>query len=221
LARGLAWRGYLTYDINYRLVGEGGGYPRDIRDVKQAVDFLAANASKLGIDKTKIAVIGSGAGGYLAMMAAYTPSSGRFAPHGTLPPAKIAAIGSFFAPNDLEGIGNGAGSEEMQREISGYLHTTYTQDSAMYRRASPKSFDNTAVPTIFFHGIADSDEPFAQTFRLYRYLKQRSIPAQLEDLPGSPHGFADLTGTSRSQMLDQLTSFFDGVFYQPPYRPGT
>ncbi len=220
VAQTLAWHGYVAYDINYRLAGQGGGYPRDIRDVKVAAAFLAANARKLGINPRQIAAVGSGSGGYLAMMAAYTPNQGRYAPRQGIIPARIAAVGSFFAPTDLEGIGNGAGDLAMQQNLSTYLHTTFAQNPAAYRDASPKTYDNRAVPTIFFHGTADTAEPFAQTFRLYRFLRQRSVTSELKDLSGAPHGFGDLTGSTRQQTMQQLANFFDGVFYQPPYLGG-
>src|SRR5947209_10684848 len=80
LAAALAWHGDVAFDINYRLTGQGGTYPRNIRDIRAAAGFLAANAARFGIDPTKIAAAGTGEGGYLALMAAYAPRTPLFEP---------------------------------------------------------------------------------------------------------------------------------------------
>jgi endoglucanase len=221
LALDLARHGYVAYDINYRLADAGGYFPRDIRDVKAAAGFLAAHATQLHIDSGKIGIVGSGAGGYLAMMSAYSANNGLFAPRAGQTVIRIAAVGSFFAPADLEGIGAGGATPLAVRELAAYLHASYQQKPNLYRWASPKMHIAMAVPTIFFHGVADGDAPFAQIFRLYGYLKQHSVRADLHDLPGAPHSIAALPAPLRQQTMSQLIAFLDGVFYQPPISPGS
>jgi endoglucanase len=221
LARTLAWHGYVAYDINYRLVGRGGQFPRDIRDVKAAAAFLVANAVRLHIDPTKIGIAGADAGAYLALMAAYTRHTHGFVPQNfPVTGVRIAAVASFFAPIDLEGLGHaGLNTQELQY-LASYLGATYTQRPQLYIKASPKVYVDSAVPTILFQGRDDTDASFPQTFRLYRYLKQRAIESKLVDLPGAPHSFSALDGPGRKAIMAQLIGFLDGIFYKPAAQPG-
>jgi len=215
LARDLARHGYVAFDINYRLTGEGGAFPADIEDVKDAAAFLAANATRFGIDATRIGLVGSGAGGYLATMAAYTPDVAPFvAPHYPHTRLRIAAVGSFFAPTDLSQLARKDVDPAEIADLQAYLGVSYQQQPNRYLRASPATYTPTAVPTIFFQGRDDPDAPFARTFRLYRYLRQWSHDAQLIDLPGAPHGLGALRGAARQVIVSQLESFLDGVFHQ-------
>jgi endoglucanase len=221
LAGGLAWHGYVTYDIAYRLTQEGGGYPRDIQDVKDAVGFLTANARRLDIDPSKIAVVGADTGGYLALMAAYTPDKPPFsAPHYPNLQVHLAAVGSFYSPINLSGVAKNSNDQTLLVDLQSYLGATYQDQPQRYWSASPIAYVDTGVPTIFFQGIADGAVPFAQTFRAYKYLKQRTIQSELVDLPGAPHGMGALHGVARRSAVAQLTRFLDEVFYTRPWQGG-
>ena len=67
----LASRGIAVYSIEYRLVrGEKNRYPAAVLDVKAAVQFVQANAAKLGLDFTRIALMGASAGAHLSALVA-------------------------------------------------------------------------------------------------------------------------------------------------------
>ncbi|MEQ1698548.1 MAG: alpha/beta hydrolase [Ilumatobacteraceae bacterium] len=71
LATDLAARGYATWNIEYRRVGEdGGGYPGTLTDVAAAIDELGVLAETHPLDLTRVALIGHSAGGQLALWAA-------------------------------------------------------------------------------------------------------------------------------------------------------
>lgn len=55
--------GFVVYNINYRLTGDGGEFPNNITDVENAVSFLVNKAQSFSIDKTRIGVFGCSAGG--------------------------------------------------------------------------------------------------------------------------------------------------------------
>jgi acetyl esterase/lipase len=59
-------RGYATWNIEYRRVGDpGGGYPGTLEDVGAAIDALARIDAPLDLDR--VAVVGHSAGGHLAL----------------------------------------------------------------------------------------------------------------------------------------------------------
>ena len=63
---GIAARGYVAVGVNYRLSGEAT-FPAAVQDIKAAVQWLRANASKYDVDPNRIALWGESAGAYLAV----------------------------------------------------------------------------------------------------------------------------------------------------------
>ncbi len=61
-------RGWATWNIEYRRVGKGGGWPHTFADVAAAIDHLAEIAAPL--DLARVSVLGHSAGGHLALWAA-------------------------------------------------------------------------------------------------------------------------------------------------------
>lgn len=65
IAADLRRRGYATWNLEYRRVGGGGGYPATFEDVAAGIDHVA----RLGIE-APVTVVGHSAGGHLAVWAA-------------------------------------------------------------------------------------------------------------------------------------------------------
>ncbi|MBV9279600.1 MAG: alpha/beta hydrolase fold domain-containing protein, partial [Chloroflexi bacterium] len=216
LAQALAQRGYVAFDINYRLVGHGGQYPGSIQDVEDAVAFLATQRQKLNIDLGKVGVVGESAGAYLALMAAYRFNVAPFAPpHYPRPSVRIAAVGSFFGPVELKASIRHAQGLPWVQKLAAYIGIPFGQKPVAYRMASPLRYAPSAVPTIFWDGAADPTTPQPQAFELYKRLKQRQIRSQLMTLPGAPSSITQLSPGARATALVQLISFFQSVFYHP------
>jgi acetyl esterase/lipase len=216
IARGLAAHGYVAFDINFRLTGDGGTFPHDVQDVRDAVAFLAANAARFRVDVTRLAVVGSGAGGQLAMLAGYAGNTGPFmSPHYGSTTARIGAVATFFAPANLAKLARNGPDPSETAAIASYLGAPYAGNPQLYAQASPTSYLPTAVSTIIFHGDHDSTVSIWQPFDLYQKLRQEKVPSTFVDLSGAPQSLADLTPQQRSEALSRIVSFFDGVFYRP------
>lgn len=68
LAEALTNRGYATYNIEYRRLGdEGGGIPGTLDDVRAAFESIARHKDAFSLDLTNITVTGHSAGGHLAL----------------------------------------------------------------------------------------------------------------------------------------------------------
>jgi len=65
LAVDLTGRGFNTWNIEYRRIGDGGGWPGSAHDVLMALDFVP----QLGLEVEKIVVVAHSAGGHLALWA--------------------------------------------------------------------------------------------------------------------------------------------------------
>jgi acetyl esterase/lipase len=69
LAEDLARRGYATWNIEYRRIGEeGGAWPGTFHDVVSAVNHLNQLKDTYQLDLSKVVVIGHSAGGHLALL---------------------------------------------------------------------------------------------------------------------------------------------------------
>ncbi len=66
LAVDLHQRGHSSWNVEYRRIGAGGGWPGSAHDVLAALDFIP----QLELPDGKVTVIGHSAGGYLGMWAA-------------------------------------------------------------------------------------------------------------------------------------------------------
>jgi acetyl esterase/lipase len=66
LAVDLASRGWVSWNLEYRRVGDGGGVPATVDDVAAGMDLLA----DLGLDLSTVVTVGHSAGGHLATWAA-------------------------------------------------------------------------------------------------------------------------------------------------------
>ncbi|MCE3605673.1 alpha/beta hydrolase [Massilia sp. P8910] len=87
VAGALAERGIAVWNVEYRRVEEGGGYPGTYLDMNAALDKLAAEASAHQLDTSRIVALGHSAGGQLVQWIA-----GR---------SRIAASSPLFHPSPL------------------------------------------------------------------------------------------------------------------------
>ncbi|HEY3238581.1 MAG TPA: alpha/beta fold hydrolase, partial [Acidimicrobiia bacterium] len=70
LAGDLAARGVAAWNLEYRRVGAGGGWPATGDDVAAGMDHLARLAAHHGLDLERVVVVGHSAGAQLALRAA-------------------------------------------------------------------------------------------------------------------------------------------------------
>jgi acetyl esterase/lipase len=79
LAGDLRRRGWAVWNIEYRRVGAGGGWPTTFADVAAAIDHLAALEEER-LDLGRVTFLGHSAGGHLALWAAGRPNLPAGAP---------------------------------------------------------------------------------------------------------------------------------------------
>ncbi len=70
LAEDLVARGYAVWNLEYRRVGSGGGWPHTFEDVAAGIDHLVELAALHRLNLERVAVVGHSAGGHLALWAA-------------------------------------------------------------------------------------------------------------------------------------------------------
>ena len=110
----LARRGWVTWNIEYRRIGIGGGYPYTLEDVAAAIDHLARIHD---VNADRVVAMGHSAGGHLATWAGGRTKLAAGAP-GAAPVVEIAGVISLAGVVDL-----GRRRPRRERQRRGYrLH---------------------------------------------------------------------------------------------------
>ena len=122
IADDLRRRGIAVWNIDYRGVDRGGGYPGTFQDAAAATDALRTHAAQYRLDVRRVVATGHSAGGHLALWLAARPRLPAGSPLRTADPLPIAAVVSLGGLPDLEEAarppGSGCGTEVIAR-ISG------------------------------------------------------------------------------------------------------
>lgn len=169
--------GFVVFNINYRLLRQGGEFPGDINDLKDALAFCASNSAAWGADPGRIGAMGTSAGAHLALMMAYAPDSVIGAPHYRDSRARIGAVVSWFGPTDLD-------------DMHGDLLDRYLVNApGGYKKASPINYVHSAVPTLLVHGTNDDLVPYSQSTKLLTALRSAHVVAEMHTVNGEGHGF--------------------------------
>ena len=205
-AKALGARGYTNISANYRLQTQGS-WPAQIHDVKAAVRWTRANATRLDIDPNRIVVAGYSAGGMLSLMAAGT--NGR---------------------KEFEGEGGNAGvSSDVNASSASIRWRARRQRAACSRRVrrrprtSPRhrrrpTSATTFAPTIFIHGTKDGTIPVASSVDFFTKLHALGVPSTLTLIQGADHAFDNNAPDAVEVMAASIDLFLDRLMINPrPY----
>ena len=155
LALDLAARGWAAYNVEYRRVGNGGGWPATLLDVAAALDHLA----ELDVDLTRVVTIGHSAGGHLAVWAAGRAMLPGAAP-GSSP--QVAVTGAVAQAGVLD-LRTGAARSVGGTAIADFLGGAPDEVPDRYDWADPIARVPLAVPVVCVHGHDDDSVPLAQS----------------------------------------------------------
>ncbi len=133
----LARRGYDTWNIEYRRIGTGGGWPGSAQDVQMALDFTPQLGSRSG----RVIVIGHSAGSHLLLWAAER----------TLAPVTL-----HIALAPLTDLGSSVASRDVAAPES----------ETMLAAGAPRVMIPDEVETVIVHGDRDQIVPVETSVRL-------------------------------------------------------
>jgi acetyl esterase/lipase len=151
LAGDLVRRGWAVWNIEYRRVGNGGGWPQTFADVAAAIDYLPELDAPLDLDQ--VSVLGHSAGGHLALWAA---SRSRLAAHapGSLqsaPRVHLRRVISQAGVCDLAG----AYRRWHGGAVLALMGGTPEVLPDRYAAADPVMLAPAEVPVLLVHGTSD------------------------------------------------------------------
>jgi acetyl esterase/lipase len=175
-----------AWNIEYRRVGGGGGFPATLEDVAAAVDALAGPVQQAAggrLDLARVAAVGHSAGGHLVgwlaarhrLPAGAPGASPRVRLKGAVPQAGVLDL--------VDGVAQGLGAGAVEAFMGGTPEALAPQ----YALASAIALLPAGVPVICVHGEADDTVPIRQSERYVAAARAAGDPARLVRLPGTGH----------------------------------
>ncbi len=206
LCQQLAERGYVAATTSYRLAPKYQ-FPAAIHDVKAAVRFLRANATKYQIDSDRIGVVGGSAGGHLAQFLGVTGGVAQFEGDGGNPgvSSRVSCVVNFYGPSDFtKSYGKSVDAAEvLPLWFGGDLSTKLRQ----HQIGSPLNWVTPeAAPTILIHGTEDKYVAFEQAEWMLARYQQVGAEVEILKLEGAGHGFQ---GSDADKANAAMFEFFD------------
>ncbi len=181
--------GYAIASIGYRYSTESV-YPQIVQDCNTAIEFLYQNANKYGFDKSKIALMGFSAGGYLANMVALTQNSGikTFLAPNAKKLFKIKAIIDFYGPADLVSMVKRGEELDPKDAITQLLGASPIDRPDLAKFASPINYvDKNDPPFLIVNGEKDESVSYLQSKLLGSYLTLAGVKNEVIVVKDAPH----------------------------------
>lgn len=187
MARQFRDKGYATASVNYRLTGtaENNTHPAQVSDIGDAIEFIQTRAAEWKISADEVALIGTSAGGHLALLYTYAYNSR----------GDVKTVISLAGPTNLVNMPNA--SIQQKLVVRGFLGDAAENIPAVYQQASPISHvSSTSKPTLLLHGKLDVVVPYQQSLDLKTKLDQFGVRNKLVTYENLGHdaGFDEIPG---------------------------
>jgi len=211
----LAARGYVAATVSYRLAPKHQ-FPAPVEDVKAAVRFLRANASRYGIDADRICATGGSAGGHLALFLGLTAGVAEF--EGSGPnldqSSRVSCVVNYYGPTDFtQSYGKSVDAAEV---LPLFLGGDLDHARAEHVRASPLNWVTPkAAPVLSIHGTKDRYVAFEHSVWLTSRLRSAGVEAETLGLEGADHGFR---GADAVKAEAAMMAWFDRHLARKPQR---
>ncbi|WP_019602775.1 alpha/beta hydrolase family protein [Teredinibacter turnerae] len=196
-------RGFAVMDVNYRgstgygrdyrhaLSGQWGVF--DVDDVCAAAEYAVAQG---WVDKNKLIIKGSSAGGYTVL-------------------AALAFRDTFSAGVSLYGIGDletlAQDTHKFEAQYLEKLVGSYQHQPELYQQRSPiHAVDKISCPLLVFQGLEDKVVPPNQAEAMVDAVKSKGLYVEYVTFADEGHGFRNATNIKT--MLETELAFYQKVF---------
>lgn len=174
----LASEGLAAATIEYRFLDQVP-MPEIVADVARACAFLAANGREYGYDGSRMFLMGSSAGGHLALVVAarWKELSKELHLNETAPPIGVIAQ---CPATDMSWMDDPTDPAARQKKLG-----TAPLEHVSPIHIQPEQF----VPVQIVHGDNDDVIPLDNSRQFAERLKEKGVEVELIILPGVGHGF--------------------------------
>ncbi len=175
----------------------GKYYDLETPDINAGVDYLISKG--MG-DPDRIGTMGWSNGSILSTSLLITYPD-RY---------KVASVGA----GDVEWFSDWANVDFGESFDAYYFGKSPFEDPDLYIKKSPVfKMDRIKAPVLIFHGNADRNVPFAQSWTYFRTLQWHGkVPVKFVIFPGEPHGPRKLTHQLRK--VSEEIAWFDKYFFK-------
>ncbi|MCL1794347.1 MAG: alpha/beta hydrolase [Oscillospiraceae bacterium] len=199
--------GYTVATVQYRYAQQEI-FPAQIRDCANAIQYMADNADKYGIDANSIGLMGYSAGAQLAMLAAYAPKGADFASelYDREYSFDIKYCLSFAAPTKMYGAELEDYPIATRYLLEWLFGGEYIGKEAEYMAGSPYfhiSANTKKVPLFLAQDESDNVVPFSQLQAMYEKAAEMQIPCEMLVLSGVYHQIDFNYGYMRSPSTEE------------------
>jgi acetyl esterase/lipase len=158
LSAALTCAGVATWNIEYRRLGGGGGWPQTFQDVGAAADFLRDLATRFPLDLSRVVATGHSAGGHLSPWLAarhrLAPGAELYVPN----PLPLRGVVPLAGPADLARFM--VAVPRFETAVKQLLGAGTDADVARHmKEGSPAELLPLGVPQIFINGDHDPSVP--------------------------------------------------------------
>jgi acetyl esterase/lipase len=205
-AKHLARRGMVALIADYRVFGRHRTSPFEaVADAKSAIRWVRTQASKLGVDPSRIVSAGGSAGGHIALGAAVFDTLDESGQQTTV--SSVPDVLVLFNP-----------AVDTSHETPAVLKERFL---ARGRELSPLHHIRRGLPpTLILHGKADATVPYADVVRFCAESRELGNQCVVIGYEGAPHGFFNPGRSEKwhSETLQEMDSFLTRLGYLSPAR---
>lgn len=177
--------GIASVNMNYRYVSSTNDVNGLMSDIRQAIDHLKAHSDEWNISLKSLHLAGYSAGGHMALLYGYHARREN----------EVKSVISISGPAVFdEGFINSPLLQNPKIKsslewLTGSPLPEHVLDPNFekYRLASPYTYREKAIPTLFIHGINDEVVPYRQSWELKNMLVYYQIPSKLITLQEAGH----------------------------------
>ncbi|QUW23942.1 alpha/beta hydrolase [Sporosarcina sp. Marseille-Q4063] len=188
LAEDLTSRGYATWNIEYRRVGEdGGGWPGTFIDVIDAVNHLTQIEERFQLDLSRVVILGHSAGGHLALWLASRMNQVQMDEINKTLHVPIQSVISLAGVSDLKKMWEIHEEQGISSHVASFMGGSPQEVSGRYWIASPIELLPLNVEQILIHGEVDRHVPVEMSIEYHRRAIEQGDKVRLIVLPEVEH----------------------------------
>ena len=213
--------GFGLVSVGYRLSGEAL-FPAAIADVKAALRWVRANATKYGYDPQRVGAWGSSAGGHLVALlgTAHEVSEwDRLHEENADISSRPDAVCNWFGPTDFLRMNDFPGRidhDAADSPESRFIGAPIQQHPAKVQRANPITYVTADdPPMLHMHGEKDQSVPYNQSELLHAAMQSADLDTTLYKVRNADHGFRNMQGDTPQSLMAMVVAFFERTIGKP------
>ena len=211
--------GFAVVSINHRSSADAV-WPAQLHDIKAAIRFIRANATKFSLDSSFVGVTGFSSGGHLSTMLGVTSnlkntkiSSLNIDLEGNIgnnpnSSSHVNAVVDWFGPTNfitMDSCGSRFKHDDIKSPESSLIGGAIQDNKDKVALANPISYiSKNTVPFLIIHGTNDKLVPYCQSQELYQKMQQLKVSSQFITVDAGEHG----PGVMIEKYYERMLNFF-------------